>query len=1295
MVCNGSRATWRRALVAWVALGALSGHAAQPGVRALTRVHPGLVTDTALGIHYADFAASDDGRSLAFASTSVMLVDGFVDAAPPDALGDAPRQIYLFDVVTRQMTLVSHAADSLRRSGNASAWAPSISDDGRSVAFLSAATDLVPGQTGTPGDPNTFLYDRQTGLVALVSHTPGSASAGAGGCGARPVLSPNGAFVAYASFATGLVTGQVDAPGTADVFVYDVATGQNALVSRKAGSSATAGNGSSSVDTRAWSADGARLAFLSRANDLIAGHVDANGSDDAFVYTSATQSSTLVSHAAGQALRTSNGRVQRVVLARSGAVAAWVGRGTDVVAGQVDTPNTDDAFVTDLASGATQLASHKAGAPAVTANNWSGELSLAPDGARLAFGSYASDLVAGATSSGWNGFLFERATGQNLLVTRGAAPVGIGLDALGNFSGDGRYLALSTAGNPGGILDVNGEADAYVFDRLTSALRLVSTAAGQTATTGNRFSITPWLSADGARVAFLTGASDMLANVFDSNMSGDLVVDTGSERVLVTRRAPGTFSATVTGGGHAQAMSDDGRQVVVVTPSNAVLPGVPTATNWYGYLVDRRTGATRLATHKWQGPTVPTTGYFFQVSGDGRAVAFASTETDVVAGQQDDNDRDDAFLYDAASGLVRLISHAAGQPLRAVGQTIPQAVSRDGRFVLLSSASALLQAGVVDTNNGDDVYLYDGVTDAATLISHRHGSPGTTANARSSGIRLSSDGRFALFTSAATDLVAGSDTNAAEDVYLWDRLTGVTSLVSHSAGQATSAANQGALATSLSADGRFVAFSSRATDLVAGQADSNGGSDVFLYDRVSGTSVLISHAAGLPTHAGDSSAGVASVSADGRYVAFASESTNLVPGLSGVVSLNVYRYDRQLGAAALVSHAATGSTVAGNDHSGQYLTRISSDGARVVFPSWATNLVAGQVDSPQTDDLFVWSSADGSLRLVNPARGTTTTATGQLEWSSPEGFGPLLPTDASAVVFASRSDALVEHDLNRSVDAFVWSAEHVKGDLDGDGNVDLVLRHTSQPVQRVWRMDDDANRLSEIDVTPDQTSAPWQLVGVDDFDGDLQSDLIFHHAGTGAIEFWLMDGSARRGAPLPLGAPGPPPGWNLAATADFDQDGRPDLLWQHPLTRQLMIYTLQGVSPTGAIIPSPSSAGDANWQVAAAFDMDVDGSTDLLWYNTASGRVVWWRLDAQARRITGQFTEPMQAGNSNWKVLAAGDFGLGPNGLPNTRDLVWRNDTSGRFVLWHMDAAGRRTSGRFTNPAAPVEPLDWTLAGPR
>ena len=116
----------------------------------------------------------------------------------------------------------------------------------------------------------------------------------------------------------------------------------------------------------------------------------------------------------------------------------------------------------------------------------------------------------------------------------------------------------------------------------------------------------------------------------------------------------------------------------------------------------------------------------------------------------------------------------------------------------------------------------------------------------------------------------------------------------------------------------------------------------------------------------------------------------------------------------------------------------------------------------------------------------------------------------------------------------------------------------------------------------------------------------------------------------------------------------------------------------------------------ATLDWNGDGATDFLWYNATSGKIVLWFMNAAAQRITGQFTNPPNAGDNNWKVLAAGDYGIGPGGLANTKDIVWRNATSGRFVVWYMDRAGNRTAGVFTNPNAPdTNPTDWTIAGPR
>jgi hypothetical protein len=130
-------------------------------------------------------------------------------------------------------------------------------------------------------------------------------------------------------------------------------------------------------------------------------------------------------------------------------------------------------------------------------------------------------------------------------------------------------------------------------------------------------------------------------------------------------------------------------------------------------------------------------------------------------------------------------------------------------------------------------------------------------------------------------------------------------------------------------------------------------------------------------------------------------------------------------------------------------------------------------------------------------------------------------------------------------------------------------------------------------------------------------------------------------------------------------------------------------------VPTPDQAQDANWAVVAALDYDGDGARDLLWYNVTSGRLVIWYLDGALVRRSGQFTNPPSAGDHNWQVLASADYGLGPNGVPGTPDVVWRNANSGKYVVWYLDAAGHRTAGSFTSPDAPTPALGFTIVGPR
>lgn len=272
-----------------------------------------------------------------------------------------------------------------------------------------------------------------------------------------------------------------------------------------------------------------------------------------------------------------------------------------------------------------------------------------------------------------------------------------------------------------------------------------------------------------------------------------------------------------------------------------------------------------------------------------------------------------------------------------------------------------------------------------------------------------------------------------------------------------------------------------------------------------------------------------------------------------------------------------------------------------------------------------------------------------------------------------------------------------KGDFDGDGHADLVLRPIAGGPARVWTMLE-AIRTQDLTVYPQTPDWQWQLGGVDDFNGDGHADLVFRQQTTGDVDVWLMGGTFgvdRIGWETLTGAPLPSPDWIIAATADFDRDGQPDLMWRNVVTNKLEIWLLDGTVWRATRVPSPDHAVDGNWEVVAASDLDMDGYTDLLWYNVTSGRVVQWLLDAELTRRTGRFTTPAAAGDNSWKVVAAADYGFGLLGQPGTTDIVWRNETTGKLVVWFMDTAGVRTSGTFTSPDAPSDPLAFTVVGPR
>ena len=283
------------------------------------------------------------------------------------------------------------------------------------------------------------------------------------------------------------------------------------------------------------------------------------------------------------------------------------------------------------------------------------------------------------------------------------------------------------------------------------------------------------------------------------------------------------------------------------------------------------------------------------------------------------------------------------------GQSLDPAISADGRYVAFWSLASDL---VPNDNNGNvDVFLRDDLTGTVELISVS--TTGESGNGPSIQPSISADGRYVCFNSGTTNLVSPPSSGLFL-IFVRDRLAGTTEVVSVSSGGAP--ANNTTEFGNISADGRFVAFASYADNLVPGDP-LNGVRDLFLRDRLLDTTILVSQS---PLGAASNGNCLSpSVSGDGRYVAFTSQASNLVPGGTTLNGLHIYLYDRLAGSIALAS-----ADPIGNEANGQsYDPDISDDGNWLAFTSEATNLLPPP--NQGGNDIVLRHQPSGALERAN------------------------------------------------------------------------------------------------------------------------------------------------------------------------------------------------------------------------------------------------------------------------------------------------------------------------------------------
>lgn len=981
---------WLRSAVAGLLLGVFPAAAAQGQVELVSEVPPDRTSDTVAGVSGLP-SISADGRYVVFASEAPNLV-------PEQVRRTHAADLFLYDRATGERTLVSRSADSATAGGNDHSSNPALSADGRFIAFLSYATNLVPGQDDDNREADVFLYDQATGTTTLVSHTSSSRETAGDGRNRSPAISADGRFVVFTSRATNLVRGQQDSPGSDDIFLYDHRSGEVMLVSRAGRAAVRTGDRESFLPS--ISADGRLVTFLSLAKNLFPGQNDRNEKTDAFLFDTVAKRTILISRAASSPVETANESVVWTpALTTNNADVVYGSLATNVVPGQSSRVRVQALYLFERSTGKTTLVSRSASSPAKPGNSNAGAFRVSADGNYIAFHSNATDLVAGQVSPGAANavFLYTRSTGRVTLIS-GAngspARVANGSSYLTGISADGVSILFESYATDlvRNVTNAPDTRDVFLFNRRSGKISLVSASATSPGATANGSSSDSRLSADGKWIAFVSAATDLLGDVRDSNAAPDVVLQgrgIGS-RELASLRDPDLPSATGQGESGGPSISADGRYVAFQSDAAELLPeGAPREMNVF--LRDRVAGATTRVSRS--------AGFSPTISADGRYVAYLSAAPDEIPGQVDEEENGaDVFLWDRMTGQILLVSHAHGAPAVATNTARSLTISADGSFVAFTSSSDKLVPNQIGL--GENVFLYDRTSGTATLVSRISGTAATAGGGF--GPVLSVDGRFIAFTSSSWSLVPDvtffNDVSPA-NAFLYDRISGTTTLVTRTTAPQPTAGGGHSIA--LSADGRYLLFGSIAPDLVPGQVDLPQSADLFLYDRISGTRRLVSHTTASPATAANNVFD-GSLSADGRFVAFGSGDPDHVPGqIDTDGSSDVFVFDRDTGAIVLVSRKSGTTTASGGGHS----PRISADGRFVAFLGGA-DLVPGQTET-FARQIFLWNRVTGAMELASRSlAGPTVPGFGDSE-------SAVISANGIHVAFTSFAPNLVSRDFNK------------------------------------------------------------------------------------------------------------------------------------------------------------------------------------------------------------------------------------------------------------------------------------------
>jgi subtilisin family serine protease/Tol biopolymer transport system component len=766
--------------------------------------------------------------------------------------------------------------------------------------------------------------------------------------------------------------------------------------------------GNQDSDTASISGDGRYVVFTSGATNLVPD--DTNDARDVFLHDRVDKTTTRISQTAGGGQ--ADDESGSPTISEDGNHVVFDSWATNLVPG--DTNDSLDVFLYHRLTGQLELVS--AAPDGNPADDVSGQGVVSADGRLVAFASRASNLVPDDANGFQDIFLRDMFEKTTLRLSVGLG--GIESDGTSDWpaiSRDGRFVVFDSDGTTLSPNDRNNSFDLFVYDRDTQQLELISkSSAGVRANSDSGFAS---ISGDGRFVAFESWASNLETG--DNNLAADIYL---RDRQLGTTRRISVSNTRIASdaSSFSPSLSADGRFVAFESRANSLMPGDGDLTSDI-FLYDRNASKLSKMSYSGIGAAAREDCFLPRLSADGRHVVFDSQAFNLVAG--DGNAAGDVFVLDRSDAPADLQIRNQGESVFAGNGLIgPKVAQRKSRSISLGTAT-VYELKIDNAGLSEKTFLvsaagigpgwkadcYDAWTEGRSITSEMLGAGWRTppvAPGSNIVFRLQVTAPDSPIHERVTDIeVRVSPTNGAPalDAVHAITLRPFSPPDRFCASRALDGApgNDNSSAPALSADGRYVAFSSESSTLVAG--DFNLFSDVFLFDRVPQRTIRASRAADGSQANGPS--GAPSISNDGRYVAFQSGASNLVPQDTNNRQ-DIFVKDWTSGAIQRVS-VSTGRAEASR---GSQRPMISGNGQFVVFESLASNLTGRDLN--RNWDVFVHNRTNGQTLClsVTPNGGT----------GNADSLAPSISGDGRYIAFQSYADNLVLRDINGESDVFVY-----------------------------------------------------------------------------------------------------------------------------------------------------------------------------------------------------------------------------------------------------------------------------------